>query len=137
LNVLRPLAARSNIQLVSLQFGSGSEQLDQCDFADRIVRLPSHVDSDGGAFTDTTAILKHLDCVVTTDTAIAHLAGAVGAPVAALLGHVPDWRWGLTGASTAWYPSMSLFRQSRSGSWDDVLERVGQYVEGLNLGRPA
>jgi hypothetical protein len=131
LNVLRPLATRSDLQLFSLQFGRGSEQLDECDFADRIVRLPGHVDSDGGAFTDTTAILKHLDCVVTTDTAIAHLAGAVGAPVVVILGQVPDWRWGLSGDSTAWYPSMTLFRQSRLSSWTDVIEQVGQYLDRL------
>jgi hypothetical protein len=128
LEVLRPLSRVGGIDLISLQFGFGCEQLDSCDFADRIVRLPSHVDTDGGAFTDTAAIVRNLDCVVTTDTSIAHLAGTVATPVALMLGCVPDWRWGLEGESTAWYPTMKLIRQEQLGIWDNVIERACQWV---------
>jgi hypothetical protein len=72
--------------------------------------------------------LRNLDYVVTTDTAIAHLAGAMAVPVALMLGRVPDWRWGLEGESTAWYPSMKLIRQERLGNWDSVLERACEWV---------
>jgi Flp pilus assembly protein TadD len=128
LELLRPLSQLAGVELISLQFGFGSEQLQQCDFAERIVRLPEHVDRDGGAFTDTTAILHHLDCVITTDTAIAHLAGAVGTPVAMMLGRVPDWRWGMQGKSTPWYPSVTLYRQQQLGRWEDVVAKVGEDV---------
>ena len=128
LEVLRPMSRVSGIELISLQFGFGCEQLDSCDFADRVVRLPSHVDTDGGAFTDTAAILRNLDYVVTTDTAIAHLAGAVAVPVALMLGRVPDWRWELEGESTAWYPTMTLIRQQQLGVWDDVIKRACEWV---------
>ncbi|MCH5377275.1 MAG: flagellar protein FlbA, partial [Planctomycetes bacterium] len=128
LELFRPLSQLAGVELISLQFGFGSEQLQQCDFAQRILQLPEHVDTDGGAFTDTTAILHHLDYVITTDTAIAHLAGAVGTPVAMMLGRVPDWRWGLEGNSTPWYPSMALYRQAQIGRWEDVVARVGAAI---------
>ena len=115
--------------MINLQFGFGSEQLKHCDFADKVLRLPDHVDTDGGAFTDTTAILRNLDCVVTTDTAIAHLAGATGTPVAMMLGRVPDWRWLLKGTTSQWYPSMTLFRQQEIGRWDDVVAEVCQHLK--------
>ena len=123
LEVLRPLSQLENVTLVSLQFGDGSEQLATAEWADRVVRLPEHVDSEG-AFTDTTAIVRNLDAVVTTDTAVAHLAGAVGAEVHVLLGKVPDWRWGQHGDRTPWYPSMHLHRQPTLGSWTGVMDEV-------------
>jgi len=124
LTVLRPLAEQDSLQLFSLQFGDGVDQLDECDFATSIQQLPEHLDTDGGAFTDTAAILKHLDYVVTTDTAIAHLAGAVGTPVKLLLSKVPDWRWGMTGERTPWYPSLRLYRQQKIGQWEPVINQL-------------
>lgn len=129
LEQLRPLSKLPNVQLVNLQFGFGSEQLDECDFADSILRLPDHVDTDGGAFTDTAAILKHLDVVVSTDTAIAHLAGAVGANITVILGRVPDWRWLLQGETTRWYPTMKLVRQRELDHWEEVVEQVAKSLE--------
>ena len=128
LNTLRPLTHIEGIDLINLQFGYGSEQLDDCDFSESIIRLPDHVDQTDGAFTDTTAIVKNLDWVVTTDTAVAHLAGAVGTDVALLLGKVPDWRWLLKGQSTPWYPSVRLIRQSELGRWDDVVAGATQLL---------
>lgn len=128
LEILRPLSNLPNVELINLQFGYGSEQLDQCDFADSILRLPDHVDTDGGAFTDTAAILQNLDLVVTTDTALAHLAGAVGANVTMMLGRVPDWRWLLEGDTTRWYPTMKLVRQRELGHWNEVVEEISQQI---------
>ena len=75
-------------------------------------------------FADTAAILSQLDMVITTDTAVAHLAGALGKPVWLLLGFVPAWRWLLDRDDSPWYPTMRLFRQSQPGAWDDVVQRV-------------
>ena len=71
-----------------------------------------------------------LDLVITTDTCIAHLAGAMGKPVWILLPHLSDWRWMQQMETTPWYPTARLFRQSAPGDWDEVLERViGQLSE--------
>jgi tetratricopeptide (TPR) repeat protein len=129
LELLRPLSRLTNIELINLQFGYGSEQLDECDFADSVLRLPDHVDSDGGAFADTAAILYNLDFVISTDTAITHLAGAVGANVITMLGRVPDWRWLLQGESTLWYPTMKLVRQPQLDHWSDVIVQVVKQLE--------
>jgi Tfp pilus assembly protein PilF len=75
-------------------------------------------------FADTAALVANLDLVVSADTAVAHLAGALGKPVWLLLPKVPNWRWGLAGEDTRWYPTIRLFRQLHAGDWTDVLERV-------------
>jgi hypothetical protein len=124
LRALKPLSELSGVSLVNLQFGFGAEQIEDCGFADKILRLPDDVDATEGAFTDTAAIVKHLDFVVTSDTAIAHLAGAVGVPVLLMVGKVPDWRWLLQGDTTPWYPSMSIIRQQAMGDWHSVVQEV-------------
>lgn len=76
-------------------------------------------------FFDTAGLMASLDLVVSVDTAVAHLAGALGVPVWLLNRHQGDWRWGLSGERSAWYPTMRIFRQSTRGDWSDVLARVG------------
>ena len=73
---------------------------------------------------DTAAVMASLDLIVTSDTSIAHLAGALGRPVWVALQHVPDWRWQLGREDCPWYPSMRLFRQTRRGDWEDVFARI-------------
>ena len=62
--------------------------------------------------------------MITSDTSVAHLAGALGRPTWVLLKYVPDWRWGLEGSSTAWYPTMRLFRQQEANNWEPVIAAV-------------
>lgn len=75
-------------------------------------------------FADTAGVLSHLDLVITVDTSVAHLAGAMGVPVWILLPYSPDWRWLLGREDCAWYPQARLFRQSKPGIWEDVLDLV-------------
>ena len=75
--------------------------------------------------------MSALDLVVTSDTSVAHLAGALGVPVFVVLQAVPDWRWLLERSDSPWYPSMRLFRQPAPGDWTAVFERVAQAVEEL------
>lgn len=74
-------------------------------------------------------VIRHLDLVITVDTAIAHLAGAMGKPVWTLLAVGSDWRWGRDSETTRWYPSMRLFRQERFGDWGPVMDRVADALE--------
>jgi ADP-heptose:LPS heptosyltransferase len=67
--------------------------------------------------------MENIDLVVTSDTAIAHLAGAFGEPVFLALQHVPDWRWLMHRVDCPWYPTMRLFRQAEKGDWNSVFER--------------
>lgn len=82
-------------------------------------------------FDETAALVAQLDLVICVDTAIAHLAGAMGKPVWLLLPFAPDWRWMLEREDSPWYPSMRLFRQRREGDWDEVLDRVAQALAAL------
>lgn len=85
---------------------------------------------------DTAAFIMALDLVVTVDTAVAHLAGAMGKPVWLLVPFAPDWRWMLHREDTPWYPTMRLFRQDRRGSWSGVFDRVAACVRRLIAHHP-
>ena len=131
LETFAPLAELANVRLINLQFGFGSEQIPGCSFANRIDILPDDMDTSGGAFTDTAAILKTLDHVVTTDTSLTHLAGALGVDTTLMLGKIPDWRWLQVGETTPWYPSLHLVRQQQIGDWSGVMTEIVERVRKL------
>jgi tetratricopeptide (TPR) repeat protein len=118
------LADVENVRLISLQKNHGVEQLDRKP-PSMIVETPGFdFDEGADAFIDTAAMMANLDLVVTSDTSIAHLAGALGRPVWIALKHVPDWRWLLDRAGTPWYPAARLFRQDRIGDWPGVVRQM-------------
>lgn len=123
LEMFEPLAALAGVRLVNLQKGPGSEQVALTGGRVPLVHLGEELDA-GGAFTDTAAVISQLDLVIAADTAVAHLAGALGVPVWLALSSLPDWRWRISGETTRWYPSMRLVRQSRPGQWEDVFDRM-------------
>ena len=125
LEALAPLARLEGVRFVSLQKGPGADQLGDCSFRERFVAAQAEVEAAWG-FVDAAAIMKASDLVISCDTASAHLAGGLGVPVWTLLKKVPEWRWGMAGESTHWYPGMRLFRQRREGDWAEVVERVRQ-----------
>jgi tetratricopeptide (TPR) repeat protein len=125
-----PLSNYKNVRFVSLQKGFGSEQLTQCSFRHRFISCQNAVD-DAWDFQDTAAIIKHCDLIITCDTSIAHLSGGIGKPCWILLKQIPEWRWGLKGDSTPWYPSARLFRQHTSGDWAGVIASVQQALNAL------
>jgi tetratricopeptide (TPR) repeat protein len=125
--------AQPGVQLISLQKGPGIEQLERVRFP--VMELGSRLDEKSGPFMDTAAVMKNLDLVITTDTAIVHLAGAMGVPVWVALPLVPDWRWLLGRDDSPWYPTVRLFRQTAAGKWDDVFERIAVELRG-RVGAP-
>lgn len=115
-----PLAEIPGVQLVSLQKGPPEQQLRRQRAQPLVFDLAPHL----ADFADTAAACRQLDLVVMTDSAVAHLAGALGVPVWNLLNHVPYWLYRGEAATTPWYPSMRLFRQPRPGDWDSVFGQV-------------
>jgi len=82
-------------------------------------------------FGETAAVIENLDLVITVDSAVAHLAGAMGKPTWLLLPFSPDWRWQLKREDSPWYPTMRLFRQQEGGRWQEVLLRVKKALENV------
>ncbi len=115
-----PLAGIAGVRLLSLQKGPGRDQL--ATVADRfaVTDLGPRLDD----FLVTAAVLSNLDLVITADTAVAHLAGALGVPVWVALPVAPDWRWLLAREDSPWYPTMRLFRQASWGDWEGVFRRM-------------
>jgi tetratricopeptide (TPR) repeat protein len=123
-----PLAHVPGVRLISLQKQHGLEQLRAVPAGLRIETLGENFDEGPDAFIDTAALMQSLDLVVTSDTSVAHLAGALGCPVWVALKHVPDWRWQLEGDKIEWYPTMRLFRQTQRGDWEGVFARIAEQL---------
>lgn len=119
-----PLGRLKGIHLFSLQKGAGSEQIDELAGAFDIIPLGERLDETSGAFMDTAAVLRNLDLLITVDTAVAHVAGALGTPTWLALAHVPDWRWLLDREDSPWYPTIRLFRQTAVGDWASVVRQM-------------
>ncbi|MDF1862873.1 MAG: tetratricopeptide repeat-containing glycosyltransferase family protein [Verrucomicrobiales bacterium] len=117
---LKPLLELDSFSFTSLQKGSAAKELEQFDEVEKLTDL-------GGClhdFTSTATAIEELDLIITTDTSVIHLAGALGLEAWVLL-HVPaDWRWGREGEQTPWYPSLRLFRQQSPGDWAGVIRCV-------------
>jgi len=119
------LAAVPGVRLISLQKGPGTEQLQSLPASMRVADLGVDFEPDAAnAFLDAAAVMCCLDLVITSDTSIAHLAGALGCPTWVALKHMPDWRWLLDREDSPWYPTLRLFRQREPGDWQDVFERI-------------
>jgi tetratricopeptide (TPR) repeat protein len=120
LAALAPLAALPGVRLISLQKGEGSEHLDRLPAGMMVERLDEDFDSGFDAFIDSAAVMECCDLVVTLDTSIAHLAGALGRPTWTALKSVAEWRWFLERRDSPWYPTMTLYRQPGFDDWDSV-----------------
>jgi tetratricopeptide (TPR) repeat protein len=122
LDCFASLANLPDVQLISLQKGDGQDGMARSGLP--IIDLGPDVDTAHGAFMDTAAIMMNLDLVITSDTSIPHLAGALGVPVWLALPFVPNWRWLLNRADSPWYPTMRLFRQKQAGDWRGVFDEM-------------
>jgi tetratricopeptide (TPR) repeat protein len=114
------LAGLTGVRLLSLQVGHGTEQLAAAPFP--ITDLGNRFEP--SSLGDLAAVMMSVDLVITVESAVAHLAGALAVPVWVVLPWSSDWRWLLERADSPWYPTMRLFRQSSLGDWEEVFERV-------------
>lgn len=126
------LAGIPGLKLFSLQKGLGTEQLEELSGRFPVTDLGGRLDD----FMDTAAVVQHLDLVITPDTSLAHLAGALGVPVWVAIPLASDWRWLLDREDTPWYATMRLFRQRRWGDWDDVFSRMAQELSEMAAVEP-
>jgi hypothetical protein len=132
LEAFAPLAAVPGVRLISLQVGPAVEQIAGLGGAFKVEQLGADFDSGADAFVDTAAVMANLDLVVTCDTSIAHLAGALGRPVWLALKKYAEWRWLCDRADSPWYPSMRLFRQNERGDWDELFGRIAAALRELH-----
>jgi hypothetical protein len=125
------LSRMPGIRLISLQRQVGLDQLTR--LPDDVVVETIGEDFDNGpdAFVDTAAIMKNLDLVITSDTSIAHLAGALACPTWVALKYLPDWRWLLDREDSPWYPTVRLFRQSERNGWARVFSNMDRELRAL------
>ncbi|HLB79435.1 MAG TPA: glycosyltransferase family 9 protein, partial [Dongiaceae bacterium] len=124
------LAGRPGVALYSLQKGERAGDIAAAVAAGRVVDLGPRIED----FADTAAAIARLDLVIGVDTAVAHLAGALGRPLWVALPFMPDWRWLLEREDSPWYPTARLFRQRRRGDWADVFARIAAALDAAARG---
>jgi tetratricopeptide (TPR) repeat protein len=122
LSQFRGVSMIPGVRLISLQKSDGAEQLTDLPAGMNVEILGDGLDSGTDAFLDTAAVMESLDLVITADTAIAHLGGALARPTWVALKHVADWRWQLERDDSPWYPTMRLFRQARRDDWKSAFD---------------
>ena len=126
-----PLAALPGVRLISLQTQHGLEQLEDLPPGMAVETLGPDFDAGDDAFLDAAAVMACSDLVVVSDSALAHLAGALARPTWLALKQTPDWRWLLDRDDSPWYPSLRLFRQSRDGDWEAVFAEMAEALTAL------
>lgn len=123
---LHGISKRPGVRLISLQKHDGLDQLQNLPAGMTVETLGDAFDEGGDAFLDTAAVMAACDLVITADTAVAHLAGALGVKTWIAIPYAPDWRWLLGRTDSPWYPSVRLFRQASRGDWDGVFSAMEQ-----------
>ena len=117
---LLSLAKAGDYRFFHLHYQLHSDQIEAAGAADLVVELSQSIND----FAELADVIANLDLVIATDTAVPHLAGALGKPVWLLLSHVADWRWTTDDGGCPWYPSMKIYRQPSHGDWGSVVEKV-------------
>lgn len=121
---LRRISSIPGVRLISLQKFDAADPTGPLDLEMQMESLGADIDAGPDAFIDTAAVIENLDLVITCDTSIAHLAGALGRPAWIALQYAADWRWMLGRDTSSWYPTHRLFRQSTNGQWSDVFDSM-------------
>ena len=118
----KPLFDIPNTEFYSFQM---NDIFGMCEKYPQIIDLSKEINT----FDETAALLKNIDILITVDTALAHLAGALGVKTYLLLCHAPDWRWFENTEKTEWYPSITIIRQQDRRTWEDVSKKLYEYIK--------
>lgn len=129
--MFKEISQLKGVRLISLQRNYGSEQLNDLPEDMVIETLPDDFDGKDAAFLDSAAVMKCVDLVITSDTALSHLAGALGVKTFTALKHIPDWRWLLDRSDSPWYPNHKLFRQKEELNWESIFKDITDEVAAL------
>lgn len=122
-----PLSKIEGVKLYGLQEGFAAWQADELPSDMEVISLGEEFED----FADTAGAIENMDLVISVDTSVLHLAGAMGKPVWAIIPFEPEWRWMLERQDTPWYPTMKLFRQKERQNWDELFSRVSQQLQIL------
>ena len=125
LHELLPILRMAGVEFYSLQKGERTRDLSELPADVRVSDLSDRLND----FADLALVLEQLDLTISVDTSVVHLAGALGYPVWTLLAYASDWRWLLRTEKSPWYPTMTLFRQTREGAWSDLIEHVERALQ--------
>jgi len=128
-----PLAELHNVSFYSLQKTDGLDQLSNLPQNFTVKSFGPDFDNTNGRFMDTAALIMNLDLVITSDTSIAHLAGALGKETWILLPYVAEWRWMQERNTTPWYPNARLFRQKKHSDWTHVIQAIKEELQKIIL----
>jgi hypothetical protein len=129
--LLEPLFQNRKLDFISLQARDGLEAIEYLQSGNPNFHALPDLDAKSAPFEETLSLLSRLDLVITTDSAVAHLAGTLGKTVWLMLQKYPEWRWGHEGSTTDWYPSFLLFRQEQPGDWQPVIDRVNECLQSF------
>ncbi|MDB9696814.1 tetratricopeptide repeat protein [Amylibacter sp.] len=129
LSLFEGISKAPNVELISLHKGEGEHQIESINFD--LTTLGADFDFGDDAFLDTAAVMMNCDLIITSDTAVAHLAGSLGCQTWVALKHVPDWRWMLDRSDSPWYSTMTLYRQKTPGDWACVFDAINRNLHIL------
>jgi hypothetical protein len=132
-SLLEDISKINGVRLISLQKNEGVEQTKNLPVGMKIENLPDDFDSGENAFLDSVAVMRCVDLVITSDTALTHLAGSLGVKTWLPLRYLPDWRWLLDRDDSPWYPSMKIYRQVKIGDWSSVFNEIETELKNLVL----
>jgi hypothetical protein len=134
--LLAGIAARPDVRLIALQKDIAADTLAELGASMTLETLGPDFDAGPQAFLDSAAVLQNLDLVITSDTSMAHLAGALARPVWVALKYAADWRWLVDREDSPWYPGMRLFRQHERGDWKSVFDDMGRALDQMRKKSP-
>jgi len=129
LTLFKSTSEIQNVELITLHKGEGERQIRDINFD--LTTLGADFDIGEDAFLDTAAVMMNCDLIISSDTAVAHLAGALGCKTWVVLKHIPDWRWMLNRSDSPWYPSITLYRQKIPGDWASVFHIINRDLRVL------